>query len=80
MVWDDLDHGVEKSVVFLATIYEVLSRLSRLSFINSMCGRFKRLVIGSPWLNMIVLNDLIVTNVISRVVCGSPIICHSHSL
>lgn len=30
-------------------------------------------MIRSPWLRIIVLNDLPVTNVISRVVCGSSI-------
>lgn len=77
MVWDNLDHGVEKSAVFLATIYEALSRLSRLSFINWLCGQVKWLLIGSSWLSMIVLNDLPVTNIISSVVRGSPIICRN---
>lgn len=76
---------MKESVVFLVVVYEVLSRLS---LINSLCWKFKWFVIRSPWLSMIVLNDLPVINVISRIVRGSSITqvvgnnvdttCHSH--
>ena len=40
VVWYVLERGVEEGVVFLAVVYEVLSGLSGLFFISSLCGRF----------------------------------------
>ena len=88
VVWYVLERGVEEGVVFLAVVYEVLSGLSGLFFISSLCGRFLWFKVGSFWLIKIVFNNLHVTNVISRIVRGFPttrvvgrgyiITCHIH--
>ena len=90
MVWYVLERGVEEGVVFLAVVYEVLSGLSELFFISSLCGRFQWFEVGPFWLIWIVFNNLHVTYVIYRVVRGSLItrvvgegditVGHSHSL
>ena len=90
VVWYFLGRGVEEGVVFLAIVYEVLSELSGLFFISSLRGRFLWFEVGPFWLIWIVLNNLHVTNIISRVVRGSLTtrvvgrgditVCHSHVL
>ena len=74
VVWYGLERGVEEGVVVLVVVYEVLSGLSGLCFISSLCGRFLWFKVGPFWLIWIVFNSLHVTNVIFRVVRDSPTI------